>query len=127
MAISLGRKAEINVTPMIDVLLVLLIIFMIIAPYSRGLNAELPQPAASGKPVENLSIWIRGDGTVRLNDEIVDRAALRERLDVLARSPASDVAFIGADRDLDFAEVADVIDLVKGIGVKRIALTSHAF
>lgn len=125
MGMSLNRKAEINVTPMIDVLLVLLIIFMLITPYSRGLNTQNPQPAVSDHPSHNLTIWVRNNGTVRVNEEIIQWAEFRDRLYVLIRTAPTDAAFIGGDRDLDFAQIAEVIDLVKGAGIKHIALMTH--
>jgi len=125
MGMSLHRKAEINVTPMIDVLLVLLIIFMLITPYSRGLNTQTPQPSESHHPPQNLTIWVRNDGTVRVNDEIIGRADLRDRIQSLARTAATDAAFIGGDRDLDFAQIAEAIDAAKGAGIRHIALMTH--
>jgi biopolymer transport protein ExbD len=132
MAMSLGaspdRKAEMNVTPLIDVLLVLLIIFMVITPsLSTGLDARVPQPPnqKSSPPTDDIVISVLGDGTVRLNDETVAIADLSNRLRDVFRIAADHVVFVRGDRKLDFEQIADVIDIAKGAGLDRIALITE--
>src|SRR4051794_3919510 len=112
MAMSTG-KAQINITPMIDVLLVLIIIFMVIAPLTpRGLNALVPQEskgetASAPETGREIVITVVGDGTVRLNQEVVALSALGERLVRFGGR----VIFLRGDRALEFRQVAEVIDI----------------
>jgi len=130
MAMPLGNaKAQINVTPMIDVLLVLIIIFMVITPTtSNGLKTLVPQPAPPDNnqvepPSHDIVITIRSDRTVRLNQEPVELANLPERLARLFRTEA--VVFVRGDKDLNFSQVAEVIDIARGAGLNRIALMTQ--
>ncbi len=132
MAISNGgrAKAEINMTPMIDVLLVLIIIFMVITPLtSRGLRALVPQPAGdepgnSGTGRE-IVVTVRADGMMLLNREPLTFAALQSRLERLYKSGATRVIFVRGDRGIEFARVAEVIDMARGAGVYRVALMTN--
>lgn len=119
------HQAEINTTPLIDVLLVLLIIFMIIAPsVSVGLSTAVPQLAATAQapPTSNIVLTVLADGAVQLNQEMIPVGRLDERLTELFARAAGQAIFIRADKDLDFAQVADVIDVAKGAGFDRVAL-----
>ena len=126
-----NRGPEINVTPMIDVLLVLIIIFMVIIPMnSVGLKANIPQPsdqaAAPAEPSNDLVITVQGDRTVLLNQERVEVSALESRLKTLfAGLPTGRVIFIRADKDTEFASVAEVIDIARGAGLDHFALMSR--
>ena len=132
MAMSLARKqgAQINVTPLIDVLLVLLIIFMVITPtVSVGLGTAVPQQSDSNRAApagDDLIVTVQKNGAVRLNDEVVDLDALGPRLkDLLAITTINHVLFVRAEKDLDFAQIAEVIDIAKGAGVNRVALMTR--
>jgi biopolymer transport protein TolR len=127
---SRGHKAEINVTPMIDVLLVLIIIFMIITPLSpTGLRTLIPQAPLPGKEqlvrFNDIVITVERDKTVLLNRERVDMAGLPARLARIVHARGNDVIFVRGDKDLDFRDVAGVIDIANGVGLSRVALMTQ--
>jgi biopolymer transport protein TolR len=130
MAMMLGsgphRQAEINVTPMIDVLLVLIIIFLVIQPSrSTGLDTLVPQEsqgAQSSKPPEDIVVTVLRDEAVKLNDQRVDLADLEGRLKDVLRRGAKPVLFVRTEEDLEFGRIAQVIDIAKGAQIDRVAL-----
>jgi biopolymer transport protein ExbD len=129
MAMTSGQKAQINITPMIDVLLVLIVIFMVITPLTqRGLRTLLPQPAPpdqSAPPqTSDIVITVRADG-LRLNQEPVDIGNLKECLSRLFQVAPDHVIFVRAEKDLEFRTVAEVIDIANGVGLNRVALMSE--
>jgi biopolymer transport protein ExbD len=119
-------QAAMNVTPMIDGLLVLLIIFMSIAPVqSSGLNALVPRLATDFNPMvpENpVVLAIENDGTFRLNAEVISGADLHRRLVDLFRRRAERVLFVKASSGLEFGVVASAIDMARGANVDHVAL-----
>ena len=130
MGMSLGGNgrphANINMTPMIDVLLVLIIIFMVITPTtSHGLNALVPQPE-SGPPSEapstDIVVTVNGDKTVSINQETLAIEELSGRLRRLYVNHPGHPLFVRGGKDLAFEQVAQVIDIARGVGLDRIAL-----
>jgi len=118
-------KAEINVTPMIDVLLVLLIIFMVVQENSVGLDVQVPPVTdGQGRPLPSQDIWITvlGGGKVRLDNNEVDIADLPADLREILTRRLPGVAYVKGTNELEFAQVAEVIDVAKGNGWKRIGL-----
>jgi biopolymer transport protein TolR len=123
-----GVSSEINVTPMIDVLLVLLIIFMVIVPaMPRGESAQLPRPAVNNGRTGDavvLEVFQRADGGVgfRINQRDVAKDDLYGRLAAIYANRAERVLFVRGDDGLNFAEVAQAIDIGHAAGVDRIGL-----
>ena len=115
-----------NVTPMIDVLLVLIVIFMLIAPVTpTGLNAKVPQPSPvdrRAQPSSDIVVTVCANDWVRLNRERVALAVLQARLASLYRNSPSRVLFVRAEGNLEFQRMARVIDLARGAGLERVAL-----
>ena len=133
MGMSLGGNgrphANINMTPMIDVLLVLIIIFMVITPTtSRGLNALVPQPEsgpAAAAPSNDIVVTVNGDHTVSINRETIAIEELSARLQRLYLNHPGHPLFVRGGKDLAFEQVAQVIDIARGVGLDRIALMTE--
>ncbi len=129
MAMMLGngphRGAEINMTPMIDVLLVLIIIFLVIQPSrSTGLDTLVPQESQAGKtskPPEDIVVTVLREQAVKLNEQRVDLADLEGRLKHVLRRGAKPVLFVRTEEDLEFGRIAQVIDIAKGAQIDRVA------
>lgn len=121
--------AIINVTPLIDVLLVLLIVFMLLPSHTRGLKSEVPQPPLENQPVipnpQHLVLRIQKDRSIDINSQPVLLAELEERLRSLFAVRPDGVLFVDGAGDLDFADVATVIDIARGAGVERIGLMTE--
>jgi biopolymer transport protein ExbD len=126
-----GLSSDINVTPMIDILLVLLIIFMAITPVSpKGLEALVPQPPKNNQPQKENDTAIvvsilHGNGaqpSYKINETDVQKSDLAGRLQTIFSTRATKVMFIKADKELDFAPVANAIDIAKGAGVDHVGL-----
>jgi len=122
-----GPKADINMTPMIDVLLVLIIIFMVITPLTpKGLEALVPQPAPPNQKSDadqrTVVIEIRKDKSMMINTEATDDARLGPRLEEIFKTRAERVVFVKGDNDLEFQVVAKVIDIAKGVGIDKVGL-----
>lgn len=118
---------EINMIPLIDVSLVLLIIFMIITPYMvlNSIQVSLPKSASTAQaPTKNIVIAVKPDGSTFLNNVPVEAGKLTERINRLL--PQSlEGAVIFADKTVPVSAVVDVIDQVEAAGVHRISLTTE--
>ena len=136
MGVSGGRRgrsrqpmAEINVTPMVDVMLVLLIIFMVAAPLLvTGVAVDLPKTAAKALPSDNqpISITIDARGQRSIGDEVMSDAAFAARLTALQEARGTDArVVIRADAALPYGQVAALLADVTGSGFTRVALVNQ--
>jgi biopolymer transport protein TolR len=123
-----GPKSDINMTPMIDVLLVLIIIFMVITPLTpHGLEALVPQPPPPNqKPnqadLRTVVIVLDKDGSIKINQDPVQENDLQQRLIDIFKTRAERVVFVKGDPDLEFAPVARAIDIAHGAGIDKVGL-----
>ena len=123
-----GPKADINMTPMIDVLLVLIIIFMVITPLTpKGLEALVPQPPPPGTPPNNsdlrtVVIVIDANHNYMINTESWPEDKLGGRLTEIFKTRAERVVFVKGDPSLEFQWVAKAIDIAHGAGIDKVGL-----
>jgi biopolymer transport protein TolR len=121
-----GIVSEMNVVPLIDILLVLLVIFMMIPPHNKGLDTQIPQSSTEpGPPEPQLAVvvvQVAGDGSLRINREPVQWPDLERRLEEIFKPRAERVAFIRGENAVEFSEVAQVIDVMHTSGIASVGL-----
>jgi biopolymer transport protein TolR len=121
--------ADINVTPLVDVMLVLLIIFMITAPMlHQGIEVALPQAEAEALQMEvddPIVLSINRDGIVYIQEEPVHSTQLVERLQPLIEARSGETVFLKGDRDLAYGRVVEVLDILHRGGIERIGMVTE--
>ena len=131
-------QGQMNITPLIDVLLVLIIVFMVVVSMTqdKGLETQIPQPAPDSKntppPIDSTIVvqvvWT-GKGKapqLRINQDDVSWEELRPRLSDIYKQRSEKIAFVKGDDDIDFEYVARVIDVAHAAGVDRVGLMTQA-
>ena len=122
-------NSEPNVVPMADIMLVLLIIFMVITPLvPKGLDALVPQPNPNqpdqqvDPDIRTVVVSVNQNGALLINQDPVTKAELGARLDDIFRTRADRTMFVRGDPEVLFFEVAEVIDIAKGVQIDKIGL-----
>jgi biopolymer transport protein TolR len=121
--------AEINVTPMVDVMLVLLVIFMVAAPLlTVGVPINLPKTSAAEvtQPQKPIVVSINHDGDAFIGDAPVAAADLKPRLDALAAEDPTRIVYVRGDREIPYARVMDLLGLVNQAGFGKVSLLAEA-
>lgn len=117
-----AMMGDINVTPLVDVVLVLLLVFMITAPMmTRGIDVSLPvanQPQIA--PEDRLTVFVSADGRISLGDRPVNIVLLEDELRGRIAGKAESVVYLRADESLRYGKVIEVVDKIKRAGVQRI-------
>jgi biopolymer transport protein ExbD len=122
---TLSEVHEINVTPFIDVMLVLLIIFMVAAPLATvDIQVNLPASSAEPqpRPPKPLYLTLKSDLTLALGDEIVNREGLRSRLEAATAGDKETRIFLRADKAVPYGELMEVMNALRDTGYLKIAL-----
>lgn len=123
-----GAMADINMTPFIDVMLVLLIIFMVAAPLlATGVAVDLPQTKAAPLNIDQkpVSVAIDEKGQIFLMDEPVSTEQLVDKLKAAAKNGADERIYVRGAKTVNYGKVAEVMSLVTGAGFKRVALVTE--
>jgi len=121
--------ADINVTPLVDVMLVLLIIFMITAPMlHQGVEVALPKAEADAMQLkidDPLILSINRDGLVYVQDEPIHPSQLMERLTPLIEARGDEAVFLKGDRDLPYGTVIEVLDILNRGGIRQVGMVTE--
>jgi len=117
--------SEINVTPFVDVMLVLLVIFMVTAPLlQQGVDVNLPK--AKGKdlpPDERISLVIKRDRTIYMNDTPIGMKEMRQKLEAISRLNPN--VFLKADKDVPYGLVVEVMGEIKEAGIEKLGMVTE--
>jgi len=120
-----GMLSEINVTPFVDVMLVLLIIFMVTAPLlQQGIDVDLPQ--AKGKdlpPEERITLVIKKDGIIFMNDKPMSMSEIKQKLTAISKLNPN--VFLRADKDVPYGFVVQVMSDIKEAGIEKLGMITE--
>jgi biopolymer transport protein TolR len=123
-----GAMAEINMTPFIDVMLVLLIIFMVAAPLlATGVPIDLPETKAAALNIDQkpLSVAVDDKGDIFVMDQPVPVEQLAERIQSLAKAGFDERIYVRGSRQVNYGRVAQVMSIITGAGYKKVALVTE--
>jgi len=123
-----GAMADLNIVPLIDILLVLLIIFMVISPATpQGLQTAVPSPAPDKieSPPPAVVVQVLAGGNLKINQQDATWEGLGARLEQVFRGRADKVVFVQGDDSVLFEQVARAIDIVRGSGIDKVGLITN--
>lgn len=122
-----SQLSEINVTPMVDVMLVLLVIFMVTAPLMhREVDVQLPKAQGTKltQSEEHLTVTVTKEGAIQLQNQAISVEELEKKLTSLQKDNKDAEVFLSADRRVNYGKVVEVIAAIKGAGITRLGMVT---
>ncbi|MBX2830361.1 MAG: protein TolR [Rhodospirillales bacterium] len=123
-----AAMSDINVTPMVDVMLVLLVIFMVAAPLMTvGVEVDLPETNAAPMTGQDepLVVSVSAEGTIYIMDSEIAQGTLSEKLAAITDNKAETRIFVRGDKSIDYGRVMEVMGLIKDAGFSKVALIAE--
>ncbi|OGW56332.1 MAG: protein TolR [Nitrospirae bacterium RBG_16_43_8] len=120
-----GVLSEINVTPFVDVMLVLLIIFMVTAPLlQQGIDVNLPQAKGKDLPTEErITLVVKRDGIISMNDKPMSMSEIKQKLTAISKLNPN--VFLKADKDVPYGVVVQVMSDIKEAGIEKLGMITE--